>query len=88
MSKVLKQARKAVEHLSGGRFQEDGIAGAESCGMCVEQRGGHQPAQKRERWRATGEVRGWMARMPDRDLVLTLRWELWEDSEQRETWSD
>ena len=29
-----------------------------------------------------------MARMPDRDLVLTLRWELWEDSEQRETWSD
>lgn len=88
MSKVLKQARKAVEQLSGGRFQEDATAGAESCGMCVGQRGGHQPAQKRERRRAMGEVRGWMARMPDRDLVLTLRWELWEDSEQRETWSD
>ena len=67
-----------MEQLAGGRFQEDATAGAESCGMCVEQRGGHQPAQKRERQRATGEVRGWMARMPDRDLVLTLRWELWE----------
>lgn len=57
--------------------------------MCVEQRGGHQPAQKRERemkQRSLGQ--GWIARVPDRDLVLTLRWELWEDSEQRETWSD
>lgn len=29
-----------------------------------------------------------MARMPGRDLVLSLRWELWGDTEQRETWSD
>ena len=58
MSKVLKQARKAVEQLAGGRFQEDATAGAESCGMCVEQRGGHQPAQKRERQAENVRERG------------------------------
>lgn len=38
--------------------------------------------------RATGavpEIRGWMKRRPDRDLVFILRRELWEDSEQGET---
>ena len=34
--------------LLGGSFQEDATVGAESHGVCMEQRGGHQPAQKRE----------------------------------------
>lgn len=55
---------------------------------CVWNREEAISQHRRERWRATGEVRGWMARMPGRDLVLILRWELWGDTEQRETWSD